>query len=352
MAEQHEPSIISDIIKMRLVVEYLGDSRIADVIEINIEEEDEAYNVLSTIRAINSESEIEIFNEMMKIIQGMKRDIHTIVIFRDKSRVIDASANELLNWIWSDYPFEACISDIGSPNILKMIIGCLTESIIGGDMIILQRNAWLRIPSLFKQANYEIEQQNWKEAGKLVEKIAKITQKNGNSDWTIYAEQAAWLYSRDGEFLSAAKIISSFNPVFSNRFRKMHVDKLISQGNRLLREKKFADAAQLFEMAGNWARIELSNSELMKKSLTLAIDSWIGACETQNAFTLLEKFDHNEMVEILESVTQNIAGSADYLSSIGQDDYAKAQLYLCFQRYQKAGLFESIKVFANKLLRF
>ena len=69
----------------------------------------------------NSESEIEIFKDMMKIIQGMKRNIHTIVIFRDKSKVIDASANELLNWIWSDYPFEACISDIGSPNILKMI---------------------------------------------------------------------------------------------------------------------------------------------------------------------------------------------------------------------------------------
>ncbi len=299
----------------------------------------------------NSESEIEIFKEMMKIIQKMNRNIHTVVIFRDKTKVIDTSANELLNWIWSDYPFEACISDIGSPNVLKMMIGCLTESIIGGDMILLQRNAWLRIPSLFKKANYEIEQQNWKEAGQLVEKIAKISQKNQNSDWTIYAEQAAWLYSRDGEFLSAAKIISSFNPVFSNRFRKMHVDKLISQGTRLFREKKYGDAAQLFEMAGNWARIELSNTELMKKSYTLAIDSWIAACETQNAFTLLEKFDHNEMVKILEGVTQNIAGSADYLSSIGQDDYAKSQLYLCFQRYQKAGLFESIKVFANKVIK-
>ena len=299
----------------------------------------------------NSESEIEIFKEMMKIIQKMNRNIHTVVIFRDKTKVIDTSANELLNWIWSDYPFEACISDIGSPNVLKMMIGCLTESIIGGDMILLQRNAWLRIPSLFKKANYEIEQQNWKEAGQLVEKIAKISQKNQNSDWTIYAEQAAWLYSRDGEFLSAAKIISSFNPVFSKRFQKMHVDKLISQGTRLFREKKYGDAAQLFEMAGNWARIELSNTELMKKSYTLAIDSWIAACETQNAFTLLEKFDHNEMVKILEGVTQNIAGSADYLSSIGQDDYAKSQLYLCFQRYQKAGLFESIKVFANKVIK-
>ncbi len=183
----------------------------------------------------NSESEIEIFKEIMKIIQGMKRNIHTIVLFRDKNNVIDKSANELLEWIWSDYPFEACISDLGSPNVLKLIIDSLTESIIGGDMIILQRNSWLRIPSLFKKVNYEIEQQNWKEAGKLVEKIVKIARKNQNIDWTIYAEQAAWLYSRDGEFLSAAKIIASFNPVFSDRFRKMHVDQLISQGNRLFR---------------------------------------------------------------------------------------------------------------------
>ncbi len=299
----------------------------------------------------NSESDIEIFKELMKIIQGMKRDIHTIVLFRDKNNVIDTSANELLEWIWTDYPFEACISDLGSPNVLKMIIKSLTESIIGGDMIILQRNAWLRIPSLFKRVNFEIEQQNWKEAGKLVEKIAKIARKNQDFDWTIYAEQAAGLYSRDGEFLRAANIISSFNPVFSDRFRKMHVDQLISQGNRLFRENKFGDAAQLFEMAGNWARIELSNTELMKKSFTLAIDSWIAACETQNAFALLEKFDHNELVKILEEVTQKIAGSADYLSSIGQDEYAKSQLYLCFQRYQKAGLFESIKVFANKVVK-
>ncbi len=104
-------------------------------------------------------------------------------------------------------------------------------------------------------------------------------------------------------------------------------------------------------MAGNWARIELSNTELMKKSYSLAIESWIAACETQNAFALLEKFDHNELVKILEEVTQKIAGSADYLSSIGQDEYAKSQLYLCFQRYQKAGLFESIKVFANKVVK-
>ena len=299
----------------------------------------------------NSESQIEIFKELMKIIQKMKRNIHTIVLFRDRYRLIETPANELLGWIWSDYPFEACISDVGSENVLTMIIKSLSESIIDGDMIVLQRNAWLRLPLLFKKANYEIEQQNWKKAGVLVEKISKIARKNEDLDWTIYAEQAAWLYARDGEFLSAAKIISKFNSVFSERFRRMHVDQLISQGNRLFREKKFGDAAQLFEMAGNWARIELSNNELMKKSYRFAIDSWIAACETQNAFTLLEKFDHVEMVKILEDVTEKIAGSADYLSSIGQDDYAKSQLYLCFQRYQKAGLFESIKVFANKVVK-
>ena len=144
--------------------EYLGDKdNINLTFEVPMNINADYDNLISMADGIlfflnpNSESEIEIFKDMMKIIQGMKRDIHTIVIFRDKSKVIDTSANELLNWIWSDYPFEACISDIGSQNILKTIIDCLTESIIGGDMIILQKNAWLRIPSLFKMANYEIE---------------------------------------------------------------------------------------------------------------------------------------------------------------------------------------------------
>ena len=45
-----------------------------------------------------------------------------------------------------------------------------------------------------------------------------------------------------------------------------------------------------------------------------AVYSWVSACEIQNAFALLENFDHNEMIQTLDEITQKIAGGRRFLS--------------------------------------
>ena len=299
----------------------------------------------------NSPEQFALFEDIIQIIQKIRRDVPCALIFRDSEHLIQTSTNQLLFSIWEKYPYEAFIADLGSPNYTNFILESICESIITRQAIINLETAWMQVPLLYSKASGHINAQNWKSAARLVEKISLISQKCKNPDWQIYAEQAAWLYAKGGAVLDAAKIIADFNEVYAERYKKMYVDQLIYQGRVLHNEKKFAQAAQQFETAGNWSRFELSDSILIKKSLKNAIYSWISACEIQNAFSLLERFDHNEMIDILEEVTDKIAGVADFLTSQGQDDFAKAQLYLCFQRYQKAGLFDSIKVFANKTVK-
>ncbi len=82
-----------------------------------------------------------------------------------------------------------------------------------------------------------------------------------------------------------------------------------------------------------------------------AVYSWVSACEIQNAFALLENFDHNEMIQTLNEITQKIAGAADFLVAQGKYEEAKTQIYLSFDQYQKAGLPESIKILAIKVIK-
>ncbi|UYP47553.1 hypothetical protein NEF87_003838 [Candidatus Lokiarchaeum ossiferum] len=299
----------------------------------------------------NFPEQFALFEDIVQIIQKINRNVPFALVFRDSKRLIQTSTNQLLFSIWEKYSFEAFIADLGSPNYTDYILESICESIITRQAIINLDTAWMQVPLLYSKVNRHINTQDWISAARLVEKIALISQKCKNSDWQIYAEQAAWLYAKGGAVLDASKIIGNFNEVYAERYKKIYVDQLIYQGRVLHNEKNFAQAAQQFETAGNWARFELSDSILIKKSLKNAIYSWISACEIQNAFSLLERFDHNEMIDILEEVTDKIAGVADFLTSQGQDDFAKAQLYLCFQKYQKAGLFDSIKVFANKTVK-
>jgi hypothetical protein len=297
----------------------------------------------------NSMEEIEIFQEFMKIIKSIRRDVKTVVMFKDSSNYIKKPINDLLSWIWSKYLFEAYISDYNtSKNQIKEILESLCESIMRGDLLINYDTAWMQIPILHAEANKMILAEKWGMAATIVEKISKIQKKFDSIDWVIYAEKAAWLYSKNGDHLQASEVIKEFNAVYSKRYRNLYVEHLITKGNRLYQEKNFTDAAKQYETAGNWARIELKDKEIVEKSLKLAIYSWIAATEIQNAFSLLEKFDHNHMIEILEEITEKIAGAADYLSSMGHNELAKTHLYLSFQTYQKAGLFESIKVLATK----
>ena len=296
----------------------------------------------------NSAEEIEIFRELMKIIQGVRRDIPTIIIFHDKTQLIRFPINSLFEWIWEEYFFEAWIMDYASKNKINEIMKTLILALMRGEQIINYDLSWIQQPFLVRKANDAIISENWEFAAKYTQKNALISKNLEQQDWTIYAEQAAWLFAQNKDFLSAAKIIRDFNSVYAQRYRKLYVDNLIAEGRRQNNEKQFLQAAKTFEMAGNWARIELNDEELMKKAYQYSIYAYISSIEFAKAFTLLEKFNHDEMIEILTNLTDKILGAADFLKSRNELSLAKEKLYICFQRYQKLGLFEDIKKLGQK----
>ena len=57
------------------------------------------------------------------------------------------------------------------------------------------------------------------------------------------------------------------------------------------------------------------------------------------------------MIQTLDEITQKIAGAGDFLVAQGKYEEAKTQIYLSFDRYQKAGLPESIKILAIKVIK-
>ena len=230
----------------------------------------------------NSPSEIDLFKEIIGIIQHFRRDLPTIVIFHDPNKFISLPTNQLLSLIWSSYTFEAFVADYISKNQLTEILDTLAVSLMKGEIIVNYNTAWMQIPVLANQANIAIEEGKWAVAA-TTEKLAKIGEKLGLMDQHIYAEQAAWLYAKANDYLKAANVIKSFNGVFSERYRRIYVEYLLDQGNQLNRQKKFALAAQQYEKAGNWAKIELTDPILAQKMFKFAVYSWVSACEIQNA---------------------------------------------------------------------
>jgi hypothetical protein len=298
----------------------------------------------------NSVDQVELFKELINIIQNVRRDIPTVIIFRDRENLIRFSSNQLLEWVWATYPYEAFISDYGSEIILREILYELVQCIMKGQTMINYDTAWLQIPFLIRSVNNAIAQNDWTGAARLADRLSKIVTRFDLADKYIYSEQTAVLYSQAKNFLAAAEAIKHFNPLEAN-FRRYYVDFLMEEGQSLLNERKFVDAAHKFEFAGNWAGMELGDMDLKQTAIAKAMEAWIGACEVQNAFALVDQFEITEMKPILERLTEKIAKSADYLCSIHEEDLAKTQLYLSFDRYQRAGLFDSIKVLASKVVK-
>jgi hypothetical protein len=296
----------------------------------------------------NVPAEFELFKEIYKILQSVRREIHGVVVFYDPDAFIGPSSNVLCKKIWEDFPCEVFVANSGTDNQLNEIIPFLCDAMISGEIIVNPHLSWMEIPILYAKAQTLINNQRWAQAAFFVEKLAKIFRILEKSEWLLYAEQAAWLYSQENMFLKAANCVKSFNSIQERKYKEEFVRLLLEGAHDLQKQKKYAQAAQSFEKAGNWAGFELDNKELVGKSLQMAIFAWIDAEETQNAFTLIERFEYFEKIRIMEQASEKIAAMADRLSNQGEHGLAKAQLYLCFQRFQKAGLFESIKMIAHK----
>ncbi|MBD3349931.1 MAG: hypothetical protein GF364_00415, partial [Candidatus Lokiarchaeota archaeon] len=300
----------------------------------------------------NKLEEFELFEMISDILLELKRQIPIIVIFYDKDGFIKLPSNALVEYIWENYPFDAFVFNKYSKNKLYEILECLCEAMINSTMPINVQTAWLRVPFLIDKINRLVMQEEWRYAAQLTELLSQIRNLFGKTDYYITAEQSAWLYFKTGDFLKASSLLEKgINKQDAKKFKEFYVRDLLHQGDRAYKVKRFRNAAERYEKAALWSSIELEDNEIYDKAMNDAITTWISACEFSNAFKLMEKLDHNERLKKMDVLTPKIAGAADYL--IQNKNYAvlKAQLYYCIDKYQRAGLFESVEIFAEKIVK-
>lgn len=299
----------------------------------------------------NQTGNIEKLKSIIKLTKRIRPDYPILIIIESQDLMIHADINHLLSWLWTNSIAGIFVLPKRETSLIKEYIAHLCYTIISGKPLINPEIIWLQIPKLIGEINSEIDKMHWDRAAHLAEQLTYLYHITRSQDVHIYAEKTAILYANAGEYLNAAQMIRKINPIFADQYRRKYVESMIEEGNSLFNEEEYEEAALKFEMAGNWIRIELNDYSLMKEAYKSAIISWIAESEVQNGFLILEKFDHSEMIQILEEMTERIAVLADVLSDKGQYELAKAQLYLCFQRYQKAGLFDSLEVLAKKAVK-
>ncbi len=296
----------------------------------------------------DSPNERDLFQNIIKIITTVRQGLPVIVVLRKEGGFINENLNELFRWVWQNYFFEVFVSDGFQSNYLQNILSIVSEGLINNNPIINHSFVWLEFPFLIEQGQQALMRQNWSAVIPIYHKIALIAQLLGHKDWPIYMEQAAGYAAQNQDVLKAAHIIQRLNPKLAKKYLKEHVDLLFDKANIQMDQKQYTVAAQIYESAGNWAKLEINDDEMMKIAYRQSIIAWIQAAEIQNAFPLIEKFSHIDMITIMEEMTEYIAQLIDQLLMVQRLDLAKAQLYLCFQRYQKVGLFDSGKILANK----
>ncbi|MCP4760762.1 MAG: hypothetical protein GY870_03205 [archaeon] len=299
----------------------------------------------------NNLQDFELFDMIANIILEVRREIPIIVVFYTPDGFITIPSNFLFEYIWDFYPFEAFTFNQYSKNTLYEVLECLSEAIIVGSMPINIETAWMRIPFFLNKINNLVVNENWEQAAKLTTIFTQIKKRFEKHDYFINAEQAAWLYYKLGNYLKASALLEGINDIDSKKFRKFYVQDLLHQANSLFKMKRFRNAAEKYEKAALWAKIELdeTDSDIAQEALFNAINTWTSACEFQNSFRLLEKIDHTEQLLIMENLGPKIAAAADYLIENKRYDVVKSQLYFCIDKFQRVGLFDSVKILGEKI---
>ncbi len=299
----------------------------------------------------NDIQSFDLFEMIIDIIQKMGRTIPIIIVFYNRSGLIQIPSNFLLEYIWENYLIEAFVFDLYSKNTFYEVLECLSEAMITGNIPINVETTWMRIPFFMEKINQLLLEEKYEEAGTLTEILTNMKKKFEKQDYYINAEQAAWLYYKSGEYLKASVVLQGgISEKFSERFIRIYVENMLHQGSRLYNMKRFHNAAEKFEKAYLYSSIELNDEDLADKSLKLAITTWIISTEFQNAFQLLEKLDFEEQKELLRELTPNLAQAVDWLIEAKKFDMVKGQLYLIIDKFQRLGLFEEIKILGEKIV--
>jgi hypothetical protein len=296
----------------------------------------------------NDVQSFDLFEMIIEIIQKMGRSIPIILVFYTKKGLIYTPSNFLLEYIWENYLIEAFVFDSYSKNTFYEVLECLSEAMITGNIPINIETTWMRIPYFMDKINRLLKDERYEDAGNLAEILTNMKRKFEKQDYFINAEQAAWLYYKAGEYLKASVVIQGVSK-YSEKFTRIYVENMIHQASRFYNMKRFYTAAEMFEKAYLYAKIELNDDELADNALKLAITTWIIATEFQNAFQLMEKLDFNEIRDMMKQLTPHIANAVDRLIEAKRYDIVKGHLYFIIDKFQRSGLFEEIKILGNKI---
>ncbi len=293
--------------------------------------------------------EIDLFNMTYEIIENVRHEIPTILFYYPKRGILSLSTIDLLKATWIKYPdLEAYVNH--PPYQFHQTLQCLSSAMISGDSPLNLENAWFRFPVYVSLINDFYNNAKYYEAAKAAKKAALIAELFERDDYYIISEQAAYLYSKLNLFLEASKILQNIDEIAANNFKKLYVESMIREGNRLFNEKKYEMAAKQYENAAQWASIELKDRNLIVNSFKHAINSWISSLKFNKAFDILERLPHDDIDPTLIEISNKVIAAADYLISEEKLKKAREQLYISINTFQGRGLFDPLKNFINKLL--
>jgi len=292
--------------------------------------------------------EIEFFEMIMPIIDSVKRNIPTLLLYDDLQGFLPLSVNELLEKLWINYPHLEAFVNL-SPNNFHQALQCLCLAMISGDTPLNIENAWMRFPIYIQLANIYFKQKQYYYAAQAIRKAAIIADVFNNQEYYIISEQAALLFSKVNLYLEASKILKNIDKKKSENFKKLHADAMVTEGHRLFNRKKYNEAAQQYLAAAQFSAIELKDKHIRNEAFRLSVNSWVSACKVESAFNVLKSLPHEGMLLILKEIAGKIIAASDYLVDIKDYFRAKDQLYRAISFYQREGLFEILEKFTPKL---
>ncbi|MHA1730323.1 MAG: hypothetical protein ACTSU5_00180 [Promethearchaeota archaeon] len=300
----------------------------------------------------SDEGAFELFKMDIDIVEETGRYIPTVAVFIKRDYFLPIPWNTILESFWREFPkFEAIVYSFGSKKSTLLPIETLSEAMVKTWVPMNAETAWVRFPTFVNLTNEYLESGNLELASTCAAITYSLARHLDLGDLYIYAERAAYLYSKMGDFLKASKIMADVDPRMSERFRSIYVDDLIRKADSTFKKKMYKAAAKQYEHAATWAKIELGldGLEYTSKAYERAVESWVSACEFDQGLRILGELNHEKKHEILERITPRIAAAVDYLISIGKLDVAKIQLYLVIDAYQKEGKFKQLKVISTKI---
>ncbi|MBY9008046.1 MAG: hypothetical protein KGD63_14995 [Candidatus Lokiarchaeota archaeon] len=294
------------------------------------------------------DEEMEFFQMILDILEKVKRNIPTIMIYYNEDGILPISVTDLLEDTWIKFPdFEAFVNL--HPIQFRQALHCLCLAMISGDYPLDIENAWLRYPILVMQANFFYNRKDFYNTAKTIKKIAFISKLYNKENNYIVSEQAAYLFSKINLYQETANILSPIDKKRAYEYKKIYAKAMIREGNKLFKKGDYRFAAKQYENAAQWALIELKEKKFIVECFKLAINSWISACEIENAFTILERLPHEDIKPTLEEVADKVIAAADFLVSLDNIEEAREELYISINTYQRENLPKVLKKFTKKL---